>query len=215
MLIDRYKLLVFDLDGTLVHTTGEYRYFIVPRVLKKLKKSTNVSLDIIDQFWFNGSRDKLIANSFKCDPKIFWKMFHKEDRLEERTKYTYVYDDVISVLKFLKKIGKKFAITSGAPKKIAQMEIELLPETYFEKIISIHSTRYKPKPNPQSLLGCLKFCQTKHADVVYIGNSGEDLEYAKNTGVDFIYLERKLHSLNSKVKPDKTIQTLAQLLENG
>lgn len=214
MIIDKYKLIVFDLDGTLVHTTGEYRYFIVPKVLKKLKKNAAISLDIIDKFWFNGERDETIAKYFHCDPKIFWKNFHKEDKLEERAKYTHVYDDVIATLKSLKKIGKKLAITTGAPKKLAQMEIGLLPENYFKKIISIHSTRYKPKPDPQSLLGYLKFCKTKANDSVYIGNSGEDLQYAKNAGVDFIYLERKKHSLNSKLKPEKTIHTLTQLLED-
>lgn len=214
MLIDKYKLLVFDLDGTLVHTTGEYRYFVVPETLKKLGRNPDVSLDFIDKFWFDGNRDKTILKYFKCDPRLFWKTFHKNDRLEERARYTHVYDDVISVLKSLKKMDKKLAITTGAPKKLAQMEIGLLPENYFEKIISIHSTRYKPKPDPQSLVGCLKFCKTKIIDAVYIGNSGEDIEYAKSAGVDSIYLERKEHSLNSKVKPQKIIHTLSQLLKN-
>ena len=38
-IIDKYKLVVFDLDGTLVHTTAEYRYFVVPQTLKDLGKN--------------------------------------------------------------------------------------------------------------------------------------------------------------------------------
>jgi HAD superfamily hydrolase (TIGR01549 family) len=194
MQIDKYKLLVFDLDGTLVHTTAEYRYFIVLKVLKILGVKRKVSLRNIDKFWFDGNRTKTITEDFGCNKIEFWKVFRKEDKFEERAKYTHVYDDVWEVTEKLISYGKRLAITTGAPKPIAKIELSLLPQDRFEKVISITSTRYKAKPNPESLTGCLKFCQTKPEDAVYIGNSNEDGEYAKAAGMDFIYIERKEHS---------------------
>jgi phosphoglycolate phosphatase-like HAD superfamily hydrolase len=157
---------------------------------------------------------KLISETFKTDPKIFWKTFHKFDKQEERAKYTCLYDDVVKVLKVLKEKGKRFAITTGAPKKLTSWEIELLPKEYFEKIISIHSSVFKSKPDPGSLISCLKFCKVGREEAVYIGNSGEDIEYAYNGGVDSIFLERKTHSSRTSIKPKKVIHSLLQLLED-
>jgi len=65
-LINNYTLLVFDLDGTLVHTTPEYRYFIVPKVLEKMGKDTaKISLGEIDKFWFGGKGIKLLKAALR------------------------------------------------------------------------------------------------------------------------------------------------------
>lgn len=198
MLIDKYKTLVFDLDGTLVHTTAEYRYFIVPETLRIIGKPNNVKAQLIDKFWFDADRNKTIEKHFGCDKNIFWKTFHKIDLIEKRQEFTHAYDDVQDTLKNLKDLGKNLAITTGAPKKIAQMETELIPKKLFTKIISITSTRYKGKPHPESLLGCLRFCKTNPKEAVYIGNSTEDGVYANAAGVDFIYIERREHQFSAK-----------------
>lgn len=131
------------------------------------------------------------------------------DFMENRAKYTFAYDDVHETLQNLKKMGKTLAITTGAPKPIAEMESNLLPKHLFSRITSITSTRYKAKPNPQSLNGCLKILKYKTSQAVYIGNSTEDAIYAKNAGVDFIYLEREEHEFRSKKL--KTIHSLSEL----
>lgn len=208
MLINKYQLIIFDLDGTLVHTTAEYRYYIVPKVLKKLGIN-KTSLNLIDKFWFDGDRDKTIQDNFKCDKDLFWKVFRKEDNFEQRAKYTHAYDDVEESVKKLKKLNKLLAITTGAPKWIAKIETNLIPKNNFAKITSITSTRYKAKPHPESLLGCLKFCNTKANKAVYIGNSREDSQYAKAAGVDFIYLERREHNFSGEFIT--TINTLTEL----
>ena len=212
MLIDKYKLIVFDLDGTLVHTTAEYRYFIVPYVLGKIGVSKKPSLKLIDKFWFDGNRENTIIKSFKCDKDLFWKIFHKEDNAIQRAKYTHAYDDVKESVKKLKNLNKLLAITTGAPKWIAKIETNLIPKNDFSKIISITSTRYKAKPHPESLIGCLKYCKINAPDAVYTGNSGEDGMYASAARVDFIFLERREHSFSGK--SITTINTLKELFIN-
>ncbi len=209
MLLDKYQLVIFDLDGTLVHTKEEYRYKVVPETLKVLKISHKVNRKAIDKFWFDGSRNQTIKKYFKIEPKEFWKVFHTLDFMENRAKFTFAYDDVTRTLRMLKKLGKTLAITTGAPKWIAEMETKLLPRHLFSKIISITSTRYKAKPDLQSLNGCLKYLKFKPSDAVYVCNSTEDAIYAKNANVDFIYLERKEHEFKSKKL--KTIHSLREL----
>lgn len=210
-ILDKYKLIAFDLDGTLVHTSAEYRYFVVPKVIRDIKKSPKkLNFQAIDKFWFDGERDKTIRQQFESDPGVFWKIFHKFDKPEERAKFTRIYDDVKPTLTKLRNKGKILALTTGAPKKIAEMEINLLPKHLFAKIISVYSSRYKNKPHPESLLALIKFCKIKNSQSVYIGNSNDDSIYAKSAGVDFIYIERREHPF--KGSSNATIHTLFDLL---
>ena len=209
MIIDKYTLVVFDLDGTLVHTKAEYRYLLVPKVLKHLGKNPRIDLRLIDKFWFDGNRNTTIQNDFGCDPMIFWRTIHKVDDMKERDKYTYVYNDVHEAIYMLAKIGKVLAITTGAAKKLANFEADLLPRELFTTITPIRSSHYKDKPHPGSLLGCLKLCKANLNEAVYIGNSSEDCEYSANAGVDFIYLDRSEHDF--KGGSVSTIHTLLEL----
>lgn len=211
-ILDKYKLVAFDLDGTLVHTTAEYRYFVVPQTLKDLGKDANpIDFHAIDKFWFDGNRDKTIEKYFKCSPKAFWNAFHKLDSPSRRAHYTRLYDDVKPVIYRLKKQGKILAITTGAPKNIAKIELDLLPRQLFAKIISVTSTRYKNKPHPESLLACIKYCGVKSDEAVYIGNSSDDSIYTSSAKVDFLYIERREHTF--KGTSIATIHTLFDLLQ--
>lgn len=112
-LLTKYTLIVFDLDGTLVHTTAEYRYFVVPRVLERLgQDETKISLKSIDKFWFDGDRDNTISEHFKVDPYKFWKTFHKYDLPQARKRFTRPYEDVLPALKAFKKRKKLLAIAT-------------------------------------------------------------------------------------------------------
>lgn len=210
-LINKYTLIVFDLDGTLVHTTAEYRYSVVPKVIQKLGQDPNkIALKDVDKFWFDGERNTTIKQCFKVDPYFFWKTFHKYDVPKERKRYTMPYEDVLPALNDLKEKGKILAVTTGAPKWIAQMEISLLPPDLFTKVISVTSTRYKNKPHPQSLLACIRFCKKNVEESLYIGNSDDDAIYAKAANVDFLYIGRRKHSFSrSKVA---TIHSLLDLV---
>jgi phosphoglycolate phosphatase-like HAD superfamily hydrolase len=210
-LINKYTLIVFDLDGTLVHTTSEYRYYIVPKVLEKMGQDTSkITPREIDKFWFDGKREETIKKQFKVDPYKFWKLFHAYDKPVERKRYTRAYDDVIPALSTLKKQGKLLAVTTGAPRRIAKMEIGFLPGHYFDKIISVTSSRYKNKPHPESLFACVKYCKNNISESVYIGNSNEDSIYASAAGVDFIYMERQEHDFEGRAVA--TIHSLLQLV---
>lgn len=78
----KFKAVIFDLDGTLVHTTPKYRYKTTGRTLKEFgKKATK---DIIDKFWFEGKRDKTIKKYFGVEPKLFWNVFREKDNITLR-----------------------------------------------------------------------------------------------------------------------------------
>lgn len=96
MLIEKYKLIVFDLDGTLVSTSPSYRYSLIPRVLRKLGiiDLSHIDTLTIDKFWFDIDRDITVSDNFKYPPKDFRRVFKRLDGIAERAKYVYLYEDI-------------------------------------------------------------------------------------------------------------------------
>jgi phosphoglycolate phosphatase len=194
-MIERYRHISFDLDGTLVHTVPEYRHKIVPEIVETLKGSIKEDRSI-DKFWFESGRDKIIKNEFNLEPGIFWKLFREIDTPEKRSKHTTAYPEAEKAIKKIKESGKIVSIITGAPAWIAEMEIEKLNDIGHDYYLSIHGGGFKSKPDPKSFFYVLDKLSLKPKETLYIGNSNEDAYYAKSAGVDFLYLERKEHKFD-------------------
>ena len=210
-MIQKYRHVSFDLDGTLVHTVPEYRHELVPRVVAKLGGRVREPRSI-DRFWFESSRANIIRNEFELDPKKFWDLFHALDIAEERAHHTWLYPDAEPTLQELKRRGKGLSIITGAPQWIADMEIGKLTGVTCDYCLSITHSPYSEKPDPASFVHVMQHLGLEPHDVIYVGNSNEDAYYAKNAGVDFIYLERKEHEFDLKDYALATISSLSELL---
>jgi len=210
--LDSYKHISFDLDGTLVHTSEEYRFEVVPKVVKKLGGKIKEKQSV-NRFWFEAGRDQVIEKEFGLDPKTFWKLFRTLDTAKKRSKHTYAYPDAEPVIRNLKKNGKIISIITGAPEWIAKMEIEKLKGAPHEFYLSIYHNDFKPKPSPESLIFALGKLKVSPGHTLYIGNSNEDADFAKNAGVDFIYLCRKEHDFDLEDYSIAKIHSLEELIK--
>jgi HAD superfamily hydrolase (TIGR01549 family) len=209
-MIKKYKHISFDLDGTLVHTVPEYRHRIIPLVVNKLGGNIK-EIHSIDKFWFESGRDQIIKNEFCLKPDIFWSLFREMDTPFERSEHTTAYPDAENAIKKLKKERKIISIITGAPHWIAEMEIRKLNDIGHDFYLSIHGGGFKPKPNPSSFRHALNELSLKPEETLYIGNSSEDAYYAKNAGVDFLYLERKEHEFDLRDYSIGTIHSLSEI----
>ncbi|MEK7624943.1 MAG: HAD-IA family hydrolase [Patescibacteria group bacterium] len=210
-MIEKYRHISFDLDGTLIHTVASYRHALVPRVVAEIGGKIKEPRSI-DKFWFEPNRDKIIVNDFHiADPGKFWDLFRKLDVPVERYKHTSAYADAESAIRKLKEMGKIISIITGAPHEIAQMEIARLNGAPHDYYFSITDNKYNAKPDPRSLNFVMTELGVGRDDTVYIGNSTEDARFAKNAGVDFIFLERKEHDFDLKDYVLNTIHSLDQL----
>jgi len=209
-MLDSYKHVSFDLDGTLVHTIPEYRHEIVPLVVKELGGAIGEKHSI-DRFWFESNRDQIIRNDFGIEPSQFWALFRKVDSAEKRSAHTRAYDDAERTLRKLKQQNKIISIITGAPHHIAKMEIEKLNGAPYDFCLPIIDNSFTEKPDPKSFHYVLQKLSVGPNETVYIGNSNEDAYYAKNAGVDFVYLERREHQFNLKDYSIATIHSLDEI----
>lgn len=202
----KYKTVIFDLDGTLVHTAPEYRYKLLEKIFKDLRTKSN-NKDI-DKFWFETERDKIIERYFGLEPKLFWEKYRKYETVELRKKFVKLYDDV-DFIKELRQNGFKIGIVSGAPEHIANLEIEMLGKENFDAVVITHNG-IKVKPNPEGLEKCLNFLGVQKSESIFVGNGKEDIMAAKNAQVFDVLIRRGEYEFNN-IQPSLSINSLYEL----
>jgi phosphoglycolate phosphatase len=182
----KYDTAVFDLDGTLLNT------------LDDLADSVNFALEAGN--FPTRSTDEIrgvvgsgIANLIRLSlPKGInlytfektLKLF-KENYWKNMKSKTVPYEGIVELLTALKSWGAKTAVVSN---KFEAATKELC-EHFFRGLIDValgESDSLKRKPAPDSVLAVIRSLGAKSEKVVYIGDSGIDIETAKNAGVAFI-----------------------------
>lgn len=185
----RYKLAVFDMDGTILDT------------LDDLTDTLNMSLaevgmplrtkDEVRSFVGNGV-GKLLerAVSDGTSEKEFAALadaFRKNYALHCADK-TKPYDGVPEAIAALRKAGMKTAVVSNK----VDFAVQALAHDYFAGLFDIavgEREGVRRKPAPDAVNEILRVLDVPREAAVYVGDSDVDADTAKNAGVDFIGVE--------------------------
>ena len=182
----KYRLAVFDLDGTILDT------------LEDLADSANYALkqhglpartiDEVRQFVGNGI-GKLIeravpaGTSDEVADKVLQSFTeHYKVHCADKTK---PYEGIPDVLSQLRKNGIITAVVSNK----ADFAVQSLCEDYFPGLFDYivgEKQGIRRKPYPDSLLSVVDKFGVSLSETVYIGDSDVDLKTAQNAGVDVV-----------------------------
>ncbi len=183
-----YKLVIFDLDGTLVDSLTDLA-IAVNQGLLKAGLSTH-EVEAYKRFVGNG-RDKLIDRA----------MGEARDNTELRTivkaefdsyyalhcnDNTRAYSGCAEMLRGLNDSGVMTAVLSNKPDEFVD---EILTRIYPEHQFTLAWGRkpiFTEKPNPESLHAMLSQLGVGRGECLYIGDSDVDVYTAKNAGVDML-----------------------------
>ena len=203
-----YTAAIFDLDETLVYTSPDYRHGVVEKTINEMGGKFNEQNS--DRFWFEQDRDTTIREQFKLDPKIFWEKFRMNDIAEKRASETKAYEDS-KIVKELHQSGIKIGIVTGAPSRIAKLELALIGNDYFDSVVTANLAEGIPeKPDPTGLLLCMEKLRVSPNETVYTGNSLEDVNVANNAAVTPRFIQR--NGLNFPgINPSITMHSLYEL----
>lgn len=180
---NKYKLAIFDLDGTLLDTLEDLM-LSVNEILKRNNFPIR-SLEEIRKFVGNGTL-KLMERSLPSDlTKEEIAKYH-----EEFKKYydmhcndtTKPYDDILEVLNTLKDRGVVLAMLSNKP----DFAVKKLNDIYFGDIFTIARGALPDvptKPAPDSVNKIMEDLSISKADTVYIGDSDVDINTSKNAKI--------------------------------
>lgn len=182
--ITNKKLLIFDLDGTLVNTAEDIADS-VNAAMAHFHYPVHSNEKIVT-FIGNGART-LIKRAMPSDET-------SEEKVDEVLEYyrnwydhhlivhTYVYDGLLDALNELKNRGVKLAVLSNKDNRhVREIVNTLLPDIF--DVANGYLPEYPHKPAPDSTLAIAERLGIKPEACAFIGDSAVDIQTAKRAGM--------------------------------
>lgn len=180
------KVIIFDLDGTLIDSSGDLA-LAINHMLKTINRST-FTLDEIHNWVGNGAQTlvkralsgsseistNIEAKTFTHALDVFLDFYAKNLAVE-----TVPYPHVLTTLAQLKAHGYKLVIVTNKPFDFVAPILEALQlKGYFEFFLGGDSLKEK-KPNPAPLLYVCEKLKVTPQECVMVGDSKNDILAAK------------------------------------
>ena len=176
------KLIIFDLDGTLIDTLSDiehiFNYVLIKNGLGKKSKN----------FYKNNIGNGLDNLLRKCLPDTFIGDFNVlSNSVRDRYKHklntkTKIYDGIIPVLENLKKDKVNMAVISNKLHLLAVRSVETYFNSYEMKVIGAEGG-FPRKPSPDSTVHMLQYFNCSASDALFIGDSIVDVKTAQNASI--------------------------------
>lgn len=178
------KGIVFDLDGTLLDTLDD-----LTNAVNKLLANHNFpqhSKEKIKEMVGNGA----VILLKRALPKLnfsneeFNKIYNEYAKIYETSQeFTKIYDGIDEVLDYFIKNNIKIAILSNKPDKATKLCYkQYLNKWNFEPVFG-QKDGFPIKPDPFMLNKIIEIWGFEKSQILFIGDSAEDMQTAKNAGV--------------------------------
>lgn len=182
----KYKLLIFDMDGTILNTlddltdTTNYalmQHKLPTHTLEEVRMMVGNGLAmLIEKAVPEGSDQALKAKVLET-----YLSYYKEHCADK----TRPYEGICETIKKARDMGYKTAVVSNK----TDAAVQSLCEDYFKGLFDASigdKEGVRRKPYPDSVEAVLEMLKVDKADAVYIGDSDVDIMTAKNSGLDLI-----------------------------
>lgn len=182
------KLVVFDLDGTLLNTTLDIAA-ATNHALAALGYPVHTP-EKIKSFVGNGI-NKLFERALPEGHKSMDEVLKVRSLFvpyynEHGADFTMPFNGITDLLYTLQRLGVMIAVASN---KYQQATLHLM-EVYFPEIkfTAVFGQRddVPTKPDPTIVYDIIKIAGVSKSDVLYVGDSGVDMQTAINSGVDAV-----------------------------
>ena len=195
------KLVVFDVDGTLVDT--DEVILATWKELIRLYKPSDYFLDddVIRTFSGPPLRDSIKRVFPEMDQEF---IFEEYNRITPGLYKSNIrkFRDVVDVLNDLKKDGYQLAVLTNKDSRMTRYTLELagIDINLFSAIVTADDVKTL-KPNPEGLLSILNKLNIKNEEAISVGDTEFDYYCGKNANVKTIMMTMKKRPYESKIFP--------------
>ncbi len=212
MNFERYQLIIFDWDGTLMDS--------IERIVSSVQAAAkSCSLNVPD----NSQVSDIIGLSLPQAMKTLFPNINASDtaKLIEQYKYQFIevndtpmplFNDTIPLLNALTQNNKILAIATGKGREGLQRVLDQTKTGHYFQA-SRCAGEASSKPSPEMLLSLLEQLQIAKDRALMIGDSKYDLQMAKSAGIDSIGVTFGVHSRSqlSRYQPIAIVDSLTEL----
>lgn len=181
------KLIIFDLDGTLLDTIPDI-LITLNASLKKFGLKTLTNEEILFKVGYGARRLVELAVG-DINGEEFEKIYADYCiRLANcDNSFTKIYDGLDVCLKALKNDGYKLAIVSNKPDDAVQVVYKDKLFNYgFDFVIGNRPGEFNPKPDKSCVEYCLNKVGVSKEEAIYVGDSEVDVQTFINADIDGI-----------------------------
>ncbi len=215
------KLIMIDVDGTLVDSVPDLAYCI-DEMMQKLGLQKWGETKV--RHWVGNGVPKLVERAltgelegrpikdvFDIAYPIFLDLY--EDNTAQRS---YLYDGVREGLDYLKSQGYQLGCVTNKSEQFTHPLLKVLGIFNDFKIIISGDTLAKRKPDPMPLLYCAEHFNLKPEECLMLGDSVSDVKAARAAGFDIICMSYGYNHGNdiADENPDLVIDSMSQLSDH-
>ena len=210
--MENIKLIIFDLDGTLVDAYSaihaSFNYVMRKLALKPQNLTTVRSLV--------GWGDINLLNPYVRSEDLKYAIsLYRKDHQHSLLKYSHLYPFVRTLLRRLKEQGYKLAVASNRPSKFSALLLKHLNiGIYFDYILCADQAKYG-KPHPEMLNRIVKQLKVRKSQALYVGDMVIDAQAGKRAKINTVIVTSGSSSKYAigKEKPFRIISAIRSLPE--
>jgi len=207
----RFKLYIFDLDGTLIDSLNDLKTAInysfrtlgfEEKTVEEVKKAVGYgSVKLISDLLPDDVSEDVRTKAFDIYLDYYNKNCYKE---------TIIYDGVFEIFDILKERENKIALLTNKPSQPTEILVDKLGfSKYFDMVVAGDTYELR-KPDPYGINKILEKLNIDKQDAVMIGDSYPDVQAAKSAGVFSVGIVGGYDTQN--MKPDLEIGQIKDLL---
>jgi len=182
--------IIFDLDGTLVHSVPDMHHAII-KTLKKYNLK-NISEDKLQDFVGEGmlSLSKKVVDFCGGNESLYEIFFdsYRQNYSEQPYKYSTTMPGVIEALNFFYDKKIPMGICTNKRQFVTEKLLEKMNLKGFFNVIVGANNDVPLKPNPDMILLAMKQFNTKNSSFYMVGDTSNDIDAAKAANIKSIVI---------------------------
>ncbi len=185
----RYKLVIFDLDGTLLDTgedlAGALNMTLASRGIRTLGS------DVIGGYVGNGAAklvERVLAGTGHENEAESVLSDYKRNYFDNCTIKTCPFDGIVRLLEDLHSAGLYVAVNTNKPQDTADKVIDHLIPGLVDLVAGKRGD-VPCKPEPDGVFACMSHFGVENKECLYVGDSEVDVATGHNAGVDVISVD--------------------------
>lgn len=210
---NKIKLILFDLDGTLIESTKDIHYQALNEALKELQPNCIITKDehetIYDALSTRQKLDLLVKEK-GLNPNLQDAISNKKQEITFKMLENYIFNiNYSKTFNFIKKQNIKIGVCTNSIKKTTEVILNKLGIANLVDLVLTNEDVINPKPNSEMYLKAMNILSVKPENTLIFEDSKHGIESAEKSNA-YVKIIKNISEINSR-----SISWILKLIETN